>query len=164
MIAYNLRFPGQYFDQETGKHYNYLRDYDPSTGRYIESDPIGLTGGLNTYAYVDASPLSLTDERGLYDSRMRGAPGNDPYPGCAGNDPSCRAGFQKPKPFCCDDDALALCFSTKVTLAGSCLSCRRSLGTNIRACAQCARGVIGTISCFSDNCGEGKCKPPKVCP
>jgi len=88
VIAYNLRFPGQYFDQETGKHYNYLRDYDPSTGRYIESDPIGLTGGLNTYAYVDASPLSLTDERGLYDSRMRGAPGNDPYPGCAGNDPS----------------------------------------------------------------------------
>ena len=46
MITNNLRFPGQYYDQETGLHYNYFRDYDPSTGRYIQSDLIGLRGGL----------------------------------------------------------------------------------------------------------------------
>ncbi|MFY0104376.1 RHS repeat-associated core domain-containing protein, partial [Acinetobacter baumannii] len=40
-FTFNLRFPGQYYDQETGLHYNYFRDYDPSTGRYVESDPIG---------------------------------------------------------------------------------------------------------------------------
>jgi RHS repeat-associated protein len=59
-----LRFPGQYFDQETGLHYNYFRDYDPSTGRYIESDPTGLAGGDNTYLYGRADPISLFDSTG----------------------------------------------------------------------------------------------------
>jgi RHS repeat-associated protein len=64
-FAYNLRFPGQYYDQETGTSYNYFRDYDPITGRYIESDPIGLGGGINTYAYVNANPLQYSDSDGL---------------------------------------------------------------------------------------------------
>ncbi len=64
-FAYNLRFPGQYFDQETGKHYNYFRDYDPSIARYVESDPSGLKGGLNTYNYVEGRPLVSVDPYGL---------------------------------------------------------------------------------------------------
>jgi len=65
-VAYNLRFPGQYYDAETGTHYNFYRDFDPSIGRYLESDPIGLWGGLNTYAYVEQQPLKLKDPLGLW--------------------------------------------------------------------------------------------------
>jgi RHS repeat-associated protein len=64
-VNVRLRFPGQYLDDETGLHYNYFRDYDPVTGRYVESDPIGLGGGINTYVYVAGNPLRWTDPRGL---------------------------------------------------------------------------------------------------
>jgi RHS repeat-associated protein len=60
-----LRLPGQRYDAETGLHYNYFRDYDPSLGRYGESDPIGLLGALNTYGYADGNPTAFTDVAGL---------------------------------------------------------------------------------------------------
>ncbi|QLQ33444.1 MAG: RHS domain-containing protein [Candidatus Thiothrix singaporensis] len=60
----NLRFPGQYYDAESGLHQNWHRTYDPSLGRYISSDPIGLAGGVNAYGYVGQSPLNLIDPSG----------------------------------------------------------------------------------------------------
>ena len=62
----NLRFPGQYYDQESGLHYNYFRDYDASTGRYIESDPIGLNGGVNTFGYALSNPTRHVDPSGQW--------------------------------------------------------------------------------------------------
>uniref|UniRef100_UPI003736AFE2 RHS repeat-associated core domain-containing protein n=1 Tax=Pseudomonas anguilliseptica TaxID=53406 RepID=UPI003736AFE2 len=64
LIDNPLRFPGQYFDAETGLHYNYFRDYDPSLGRYIQADPLRLGGGANSYGYAYQDPLSLTDPTG----------------------------------------------------------------------------------------------------
>jgi RHS repeat-associated protein len=58
--------PGQYFDAETGNHYNYFRDYDSSVGRYVESDPIGLGGGINTFAYSHANPIRRIDPQGMW--------------------------------------------------------------------------------------------------
>ena len=72
-FKYNPRFPGQLYDAETGLYYNYFRHYDPRTGTYTQSDPIGLGGGVNTYAYVSGNPVNLIDPLGL-------SPGTDGAP------------------------------------------------------------------------------------
>jgi len=75
-FVFNQRFPGQVFDQETGLDYNWHRDYNPALGRYVQSDPIGLQGGINTYGYVEGNPLRNFDFRGLTDLILE--PVNDP--------------------------------------------------------------------------------------
>lgn len=85
-LTLNLRFPGQYYDIETGLYHNYFRDYDPETGRYVQSDPLGLRAGFNTYAYADGNPLKYVDPFGLesvfeWSSRAEAMAKSSPYPG-----------------------------------------------------------------------------------
>jgi RHS repeat-associated protein len=71
LVPFNLRFSNQYFDQETGLHYNWHRTYDPKTRRYIQSDPVGLSAGPNTYAYVDNAPFDAVDPSGFNPTVLR---------------------------------------------------------------------------------------------
>jgi RHS repeat-associated protein len=74
-FVYNLRFPGQYFDAEIGLYYNYFRDFDPATGRYVESDPLGLGGGsYSTYAYANGNPITSDDPTGEAPPGRTGTP------------------------------------------------------------------------------------------
>ena len=79
-VVFDLRFPGQRFDAASGLYYNYFRDYDPSTGRYVQSDPIGLSGGISTYGYVGGNPMTRTDPMGLA-CRSSGGITRCDYPG-----------------------------------------------------------------------------------
>ena len=89
-FEFNLRFPGQYFDKETGNHYNYYRDYSPEIGRYIESDPVGLRAGVGTYSYVVNSALRLADPMGLeVDVPPRKPPTRPPNTPPSGGRPTC---------------------------------------------------------------------------
>jgi RHS repeat-associated protein len=83
-VILNIRFPGQYFDAETGLHYNYFRDYDPSIGRYVQSDPIGQLGGFNAFGYVEGDPVRWFDRAG----KIRDTNTSSPIPSgsCGGKD------------------------------------------------------------------------------
>jgi len=74
-VTNSLRFPGQYEDAESGLHYNWMRYYDPNTGRYVTSDPIGVWGGINMYTYSYGNTLIYVDPYGLFciDERTKSA-------------------------------------------------------------------------------------------
>ena len=80
----NLRLPGQYFDRETNLHYNYFRDFDPSIGRYVQSDPIGLRGGINTFGYARSSPIFAIDPFGLWSTEAHNKIIQTAFPGLSG--------------------------------------------------------------------------------
>ncbi len=71
---------GGYLTVKIAEHYNYFRDYDPGIGRYVQSDPIGLRGSINTYGYVDGAPLIQFDELGLMG--RGGSPNGGASPWC----------------------------------------------------------------------------------
>jgi RHS repeat-associated protein len=77
-FSYNQRFPGQIYDAQAGLSYNDFRDYDPAIGRYVESDPIGLAGGINTFGYVGGNPPRSADPSGLLPGGF-GTPGIRAY-------------------------------------------------------------------------------------
>jgi len=140
VFVYSLRFPGQYADAETGLHYNYFRDYDPATGRYVQSDPIGLRGGVNTYGYVNADPVSATDPLGLL-VRGRGCT-NQGWAEIQAAEKKIRSHLEKSCE--CTPDS-----------AGGCIPCnlrsrlKNALDTSQVNCSMgndCARGDIGGTS------------------
>lgn len=104
-FKFNLRFPGQYFDKETNTSYNYFRDYDPSIGRYVQSDPIGLGGGINTYSYVGAAPLDYADPDGKSRTRPSWRPVNNAQEAAGYHDPQgefyCRQWSCPQSPYAC---------------------------------------------------------------
>ena len=122
-ITNNLRFPGQYYDAETGLNYNYFRDYNPTIGRYPQADPVGVSprgsrGGFNhLYGYVKNNPIRFTDPKGLQQSD----PGQPSVPNPPPLPPPqvpkcvqwlvCQTGYAKY--FCCEwdkTDCYAKCF------------------------------------------------------
>ena len=119
-----------------GIFYNYFRDYDPITGRYVESDPIGLDGGLNTYGYVGGSPLGAVDPKGLYASILLRLPQILAEAAALGvgiyheinDDESTSIPQSKPKDEQCDRDELSRCKKVKNQCIAQCSE--SSLPTN----------------------------------
>lgn len=83
-VKFNLRYPGQYADEESGLFYNGFRTYIPSIGRYTQGDPIGLDGGWNRFGYVSGDPLGMFDDDGLAEKRPEKPVPISPGPGGGG--------------------------------------------------------------------------------
>jgi RHS repeat-associated protein len=155
-----MRHAGQYFDSEVGLFYNSFRDYDPATGRYVESDPIGLQGGMNTYGYVGGSPVIVSDALGLSEScRFMLNPDGSSYYICDSGSPKtgcvtpeCAAQVQ-PVP---EPSSPATKCTVKCNLLGG-LPCGFFLKNgNYKAFATCRAGVAAACrkKCKPDQCEQ----------
>ncbi len=136
-IENNLRFPGQYFDAETGLHQNFNRDYDPSIGRYIESDSTGLRDGMNTYGYARQSPLNLFDSKGLFAQVVYMVARV-----CARNPRLCAATLlciKNPKA-CTDNMCKATCTGYQIACKSSSWGCNGSESSQLTG-LKCAQGA-----------------------
>ena len=147
----NLRLPGQYFDKETNLHYNYFRDYDPAIGRYIQSDPIGLAGGFNTYLYA-TDPLTQTDLFGLMGSRGRvtycGSGWNKPFV------PESFGGASFSQPCKTHDECYDKCGASKLDCDEQLYynliqQCNRLTGELLRDCKERALAFFVAVSYYS---------------
>jgi RHS repeat-associated protein len=167
-FKYGLRFPGQYFDAETGTHYNYFRDYDATVGRYEQSDPIGMIGGPNTYIYV-LSPVSKIDAKGLASQEDSAGCGSGPtgpytpnnpifkFKGCCDDHDNCYDNCEKkPTKDQCDKD-FCRCVYSKCTGWGASAACVAL------ASSYCAAGTQSQQAekAFIDS--RKKCEGPQAC-
>ncbi|WP_082836524.1 RHS repeat-associated core domain-containing protein [Acidovorax sp. GW101-3H11] len=141
-VTFNLRYPGQYFDKETGLHYNYFRTYAPGTGRYTQGDPIGLDGGWNRFSYVGGNPLSKSDPLGLTETCSGTDCANPPFDPSP-NGPTPGGGPKTPSSRNDNSASGALCerFEEKPFKKWICEKC---------VSAACSAGIVSSALC----CGE----------
>ena len=127
-VTVGLRFPGQVWDAESGLHQNFFRDYEARTGRYVESDPIGLGAGANAYVYANNAPLLMTDAFGLQSTESTG----DPLV-------ACRLIGRRPQPDRCLTEEQ--CYETVRNALLRCSSNIWNTGRKV-ACVTCWRHVL----------------------
>jgi RHS repeat-associated protein len=149
-VAFNQRLPGQYADAESGLHYNYQRDYDPQTGRYLQSDPIGVEGGVNLFLYVNANPVNYADPTGEAGPAAGAAAAVALF--CARNPRLCAAVFKclKNPKACAKPACNAACRSYQLTCKKmSPRSCDGKEGCygSMQKCGQSAACCIGRSVC-----------------